>query len=295
MTYNDSIQVILDNYNYLRELVEISNSTISNEISSASYHLNVISLIIATAGVLVSGFVIVLFGKIRRISKEIDSKLLKVSAVLKDVEEVDTKIKSNLTGLYKQLREEETRTILDRLVKEPLDIHNLSTLLLSRELDESNFSLLKEAYLNLKKSGKENEGESLITPTYNKSYFLLFFQHFCKKTILDEDLRISLSDVFEYCICCSFDRDIIKSTVEMCKALSDYSVSFDREMVLYKYLIALNNTDEFKNKIELKEILQDNISDVLLLPNAIEHATKENIRLVLFNNIPEQNNAKGDA
>lgn len=292
MTYNDSIQVLADNYNSLRELVEISNSTISNEISSASFLLNVMSLIIAIAGVLVSGFVVVLFGRIRKINKEVDSKILKVSEVLKQVEEVDTKIKSNLTGLYKQLREEETRTLLGRLVKEPLDIHNIGTLLLARELDESYFSLLKEAYLNLKKSGKENEGDSLLNPTYKKSYCLLFYQHFCKKAILDEDLRDCISDEFDYCVDCSFDRDIIKSTVELCEALSDYSVSYDRETVLYKFLIALNKSDEFKNKTELKEILQENISDKVLLPNSIELATKENVRLVLFNNLPDQKDAK---
>lgn len=83
MTYNDSIQALVDNYNSLRELVEVSNSAISNELSSASFNLGVMSIIIAIVGLFLGGYVTYLYGKIKDIRKEVDSNLEKVTLVAK--------------------------------------------------------------------------------------------------------------------------------------------------------------------------------------------------------------------
>lgn len=279
MIFNDTIQALVDNYNSLRELVEISNSTISNELSSASYHLGALSIIIATVGIFLGVYVTILFNKIKKIREEVDYNLEKVSGMNEQVKEIDNKIHSNLSGLYSQLREEETKALLERLVQEPLDIHNIDKLLLSRNIDESYFEMLKKAYVNLLKTGMENE--SNIYLSNKESFFLLFFQHFCCPSILDDDLRDSLADCFDKCMSCAFKRDIIKSTEDFCKALSVDAVAFDREQYLKRYLIALNKSS-FKNQIELRNILESQISSKTLLTNAIELATKDGVKLELF-------------
>ena len=286
MIYNDSIQVLVDNYNSLRELIEVSNSTISNELSSASFHLGALSIIIATVGIFLGVYVTVLYNKIKKIREEVDCNLEKVSNMNEQIKDIDTKIHSNLSGLYSQLREEETRALLERLVQEPLDIHNIDTLLLARNIDESYFDLFKKAYLNLLKTGKENEG-GLFRSKYKDSYFLLFFQHFCYQTVLDDDLRDDLSVNFKSYIDCAFKRDIIKSTEDMCRALSIDAVPFDREKYLCKYLIALNES-KHKDLIELRNILENQIKSKILLPNAIELAEKEGKKLVLFDDYLEE-------
>lgn len=268
--------------------MEISNSTIGNELSSASYHLGAMSIIIAIVGIFLGVYVTILYNKIKKIREEVDCNLEKVSGMNDQVKEIDTKIHSNLSGLYKQLREEETKTLLERLVQEPLDINNIDTLLLARSIDESYFDLLKKAYLNLLKTGKENEG-SILRPRYKDSYFLLFFQHFCCQTVLDDDLRDNLSVKFKYYIDCAFKRDIIKSTEDMCRALSIDAVPFDREKYLCKYLVALNES-KYKDLIELRNILESQINSKTLLPNAIELAAKEGKKLVLFDDYHEDNN-----
>lgn len=286
MTYNDSIQVLVDNYNSLRELVEVSNSTISNELSSASYHLGALSIIIATVGIFLGIYVTVLYNKIRKIREEVDCNLEKISNMNEQIKDIDTKIHSNLSGLYSQLREEETRALLVRLVEEPLDIHNIDTLLLARNINESYFDLFKKAYLNLLKTGKENEGVFLRS-TNKDAYFLLFFQHFCYQTVLDDDLRDDLSENFKQYMNCAFKRDIIKSTEDMCRALSIDAVPFDREKYLCKYLVALNES-KYKDLIELRNILESQINNNTLLPSAIELATKDGVRLELFENLPKE-------
>lgn len=285
MTYNDSIQVLVDNYNSLRELVEVSNSTISNELSSASYHLGALSIIIATVGIFLGIYVTVLYNKIRKIREEVDSNLEKVSNMNEQIKDIDTKIHSDLGGLYSQLREEETKTLLERLVQEPLDIYNIEKMLLSRNIDESNFDILKRAYVNLLKTGKADE-RSFMRGSYKQSYYLLFFQHFCKQTVLDDDLRDDLSENFKQYMNCAFKRDIIKSTEDMCRALSIDAVPFDREKYLCKYLVALNES-KYKDLIELRNILESQINNNTLLPSAIELATKDGVRLELFDNLPK--------
>lgn len=286
MIQSDSIQALIDNYESLRDLVELSNSTISNELTSASYHLGALSIIIATVGIFLGVYVTILFNKIRKIREEVDCNLDKVSKMNEQIKDIDTKINSNLSGLYSQLREEETKALLERLVQEPLDINNIDKMLLSRNINESNFEILKKAYVNLLKTGKADES-SFMRGSYKQSYYLLFFQHFCRLTVLDDDLRDDLSDNFKDYINCAFKRDIIKSTEDMCRALSIDAVSFDREKYLCKYLVALNES-KYKDLIELRNILEGQINNKTLLPNAVALAIEEGKKLVLFEDYLEE-------
>lgn len=282
MIQNDSIQALIDNYESLRDLVELSNSTISNELSSASYHLGALSIIIATVGIFLGVYVTILFNKIRKIREEVDCNLEKVSYMNEQIKDIDTKINSNLSGLYSQLREEETLCLLNRLVEEPCDICNLQTNLASRFIDESKYDLFKKAFDNLKKYHREEDDYD----SYIRSFYVLFFQHFFCQSVLDDELRDGIFNYLPHCIDCAFKQDIIRSTQDLCRALSVDAVSFDRERYLKKYLVALN-VSKFKKQVELKNIFENQIKSITLLPNAIELASKEGIKIDLFNNIDD--------
>jgi hypothetical protein len=277
----------MENYESLRDLVEMSNATISNELSSASISLNVMSVIIAVVGIAFSIYVSVLYNRVKKVREEVKNKTRyvygvkkHVDEIKKQVDEVDSQIHSNLSGLYQQLREEETKTIINRLVEEPLDISNLDTLLLSRKIDDSLYPLLKEAFLKLQKTGRKDVRPQMGL-SYNDKYLLLFFQHFYYNSIMDDDIRDVLPSSYGLLMRCAFKRDIIKSTEDLCRALSIDAVSFDRELFLYDYIVALNNSD-FKNLIELKNILESQINNTALLPAAVERAIKNDIDLELF-------------
>ena len=71
MIQSDSIQVLIDNYECLRSLVEVSNSTIANELSAASHSLNIFSWVIAITGVSIGAYVTFLFYRVKKIKSEV--------------------------------------------------------------------------------------------------------------------------------------------------------------------------------------------------------------------------------
>ena len=281
MIQGDSIQVLIDNYECLRSLVEVSNSTIANELSAASHSLNIFSWVIAITGVSIGAYVTFLFYRVKKIKSEVVNAKQYVDNTKKCVVEIDSQIQSNLEGLYKRLREEETKTLIARLVEEPLDLPNIENLLLSRNIDDSLFPLLKEAFINLLKTGREDEKPDPDKLSFKKGYLLLFFQHFFYNSILDDDLRDFFPSFYSDGMYCEFKRDIIKTTEDLCKALSLDAVPFDREFFLYVFLVALNSS-KFKKLIELKNILESQIKNKTILPATIERAFKNNITLDLF-------------
>ena len=140
---------------------------------------------------------------------------------------------------------------------------------------------MKKAYLNLLSLGNEaDEGGGLLGTSYKKQFLLLFFQHYMYLSIQDDDLREDLTMDFEFDIACAFKRDIIKTTKDFCKALSISGASFNKTILLIKYLKALNNS-KYSNLIELKNLFQDNISKDVLV-DAIEQCTSDKVYLKMF-------------
>ena len=277
-------QNLNDNIDAIRNIVDVSNSTIANEISAVNTLLVVVSIIWGVFSFGVGIYITLLQNKMVKIKRELYAKEETINEIAKKVEDTDNKIQSDISGLYKQLREEETMTMLRRLEEEPQDISNLSKLLLARPIGNDGYPILKSAYIKLLELEKENEqSENDIINNYynyNRSFLLLFFQHYMYNAILDNDIREDLRIGFDNECKCAFKSDIIKSTKDLCKALSKSDAPFEKEPILVDYLKAINGSN-FKNLIELKNIFQEEINSSLLV-SAIEKCTSDKVYLEMF-------------
>ncbi len=280
------LQNLNDNIDAIRNIVDVSNSTIANEIGAVNTLLVVFSVIIGAVGIGLGVYVTWLRNKVLEISQDISEKEKTINEIAKKVEDTDKKIQSDIGGLYKQLREEETMTMLRRLEEEPQDISNLSKLLLARPIGNDGYPILKSAYTKLLELEKEKENEQSENDiinnyyNYNCSFLLLFFQHYMYNAILDNDIREDLRIGFDNECKCAFKSDIIKSTKDLCKALSKSDAPFEKEPILVDYLKAINGSN-FKNLIELKNIFQEEINSSLLV-SAIEKCTSDKVYLEMF-------------
>ena len=146
----DSLQCQLglmqNRYDVLMGIIETSNDSISNQLSAASILLAVIAIAIAIVGGALGFYIRKKKLEIDMIAATIEEKKTIIDTVASATEELDKQIKGNLGELYLQLRNEETKAILDRLVLEPKDIVNLIKLLLARDLEEDGFAKVREAY-----------------------------------------------------------------------------------------------------------------------------------------------------
>ena len=101
-----------------------------------------------------------------------------------------------------------------------------------------------------------------------------------QQAILDDDIRPGIVNDFNHVMACAFKRDIIKSTVDFCQALSVDSAPFDKVVLLADYLKALNQS-KYSNLIELKNIFQEKMNKDLLV-NAIDKCTTDGVYLGMF-------------
>ncbi|MCR5549991.1 MAG: hypothetical protein K6F40_03515 [Bacteroidales bacterium] len=271
------LQTINDNIDAIKRIVDVSNATIANEIGATNTLLVTFTIVTGVIGIILGVYLSSLQRKVSRMKKEIEDKEAHIIKLAKKVEYTDNKIQSDIHGLYKQLREEETMTLLERLKEEPQDIDNLSELLLARSIGDEGYPILKSAYLKLLEIGKD----SINFDEESKTYMILFFQHFMSQSLLDNDIREDLRKNFNNVCVCAFKQDIINSTKEMCTVLSRSGVPFEKEPVLIDYLKAINNS-QFKNLVELKNIFQEEIKNKMLLVNAIEKCASDKIYLEMF-------------
>lgn len=195
------------------------------------------------------------------------------------VEETEGKIQSDISGLYKKLHKEETKSLLCRLEEEPLDITNLVDLLLARSLSDEGFYILKRAFTKILSSEVDIDNESNLK-SEREQYTLLFFQHYMYLSMLDSVIRPEVVKAFEVSMNSAFKRDIIKSTEDFCKVLSINDTSFAKVSLLVDYLKALNKS-KYSNMVELKNIFQEKVNNDILV-EAIEKCSIDEIYLGLF-------------
>jgi len=279
---------------FLSNVVETANDGVSNQLSAANNLLALVAVIMAVVGIWLGIYIAKKKNQIdimastvdakkktvEQLAEIVDKKKEKVDEIAKSTEELDKKIHGDLTGLYQDLRKEETNALLDRLILEPFDICNVSDLLLAREIENGGFLKLKEAFLKLL---KEQEGElpENIDKTYRIRYIILFFQHFCYKALIDEEVAPSIIEYLDAGCQTAFKRDIIKSTTELCKAVSCENAKFNKEDVLVEFLLALNHSWH-RNYKELRKIIEENITPNELLQSALERCKKDKVELLLF-------------
>ena len=265
----------------IKSIVETSNSCIANQIAMLDVFIALFALLFAIFGIWLGVYVSKLEKRISKMNSNIEEKERTIKLLAATVEETDNKIQSDISGLYKKLRKEETIALLRRLELEPQDISNLLDTLLARSLEDDGFPIMKNAYFKLISLGDEaNEGGGLTGTSYKKQFLLLFFQHYMYLSVQDDDLREDLVTEFELAMTCAFKRDIIKATDDFCKAMSVSGASFDKTSLLIAYLKALNNS-KYRNLIELKNIIQEKINKDILV-DAIDQCTSDKVYLEMF-------------
>ena len=274
------LQYINDNIDAVRRIVDVSNSTIANEISAVNTMLVAFTIVFGIVGVLLGIYISWLQRKVSKMSDNIEEKEQKIILLAKTVEDTDNKIQSDISGLYAKLRKEETLTLLRRLEEEPEDITNLADLLLARPLDDDGFPILKKAFEKLMAIHLEVGKDVLVDSSLETRYVLLFFQHYLFQSILDDKLRSEVVKDLDSCMNCAFKHDIIKSTKDFCRALSNDDATFEKKQLLIDYLKALNQS-KYKDLEELKDIFQEYL-DKDLLVDAIDKCTTDKVYLCLF-------------
>ena len=298
----DSLQAKLDalqaKSDLIYSVVEPANSGVANQLSTITFWLEFIAIVIAVGGGLLGFYISKKRREIERMARTVDEKKVlveelagtvdvkkqEVEALAKTTEDLDKKIHSDITGLYNDLRKEETKTIFQRLVKEPLDIDNLSSLLLAREVDSDNYPLLKQAYLNLPEKIEHSplkDGYLVVQSDSKHNYMLQFFQHFFYQSVKDDDIRPIFVEYFKNIFDNAFDSDLIRATEGLCKALTDADSKFDKADVLFEFLKAIN-ISKFRNFATLRKLLEENLNIDGLLQSVIERCTENKIYLSLF-------------
>lgn len=304
----DALQARLDALQAKSDLVysvvESSNSGVSNQLSTVTIWLEIIAIVITIGGVFLGFYISKKRREIEKMAKTVDEKkeivetlaqtvdekAEKVDAISETTKELDKKIHNDLTGLYKQLHQEETKSLLERLILEPLDISNIIRLLLARDMVNDYFFLLRKAYLNfleiVKSDRDENrnaENDYYVDGSYyepNFDYTALFFQHYFEQSIKDDVIRPYMMAQLIEIINGAFKRDMLKSTECLCNALSDKTATFDKLYVLVDFLSSLNNT-KHRDFTDLKVLLEMKI-DPDLLNKSKEICKEQNHYLALF-------------
>lgn len=280
---NDTIkylQNLNDNIDAVRRIVDVSNSTIANELSAVNIMLVAFTVVFALVGIFLGLYITWMKNIISKINDGIAEKEQKIISLANTVEETDKKIQSNIRGLYAQLRKEETMTLLYRLEEEPEDISNLVRLLLARPLDDDGFPILKRAFEKLMAIHSEVGKDVFVDSSRETQYVLLFFQHYLFQSILDDKLRPEIVKDLNSCMDCAFKRDIIKSTKDFCRALSNENATFEKTPLLIDYLKALNQS-KYECLEGLRNIFQEHINKDLLV-EAIDKCTTDKVYLGLF-------------
>ena len=124
----DSLQTKMDVLQAKNDLfcsvVESANDGVSNQLSATNNFLALIAVIVTIAAIWLGVVIEKRKRQIEIIAETVDGKKKEVESLAKATEDLNNKIHSDISGLYKDLRKEETKALFQRLAKEPLDIDN---------------------------------------------------------------------------------------------------------------------------------------------------------------------------
>ncbi|MDN3593470.1 hypothetical protein [Zunongwangia endophytica] len=251
----DSISMQYDrlknSYNHQNLIYEKTLNGISNQLSAASYNLTIFSILFAIAAIGLGVYVTYIERKIVKMREENTSLLKKSIEAKEKVESLNKSIQKDIYGLYIKIKREETLNILNRLIKVPRDIVNVTSQLFSRDLKEEDFTLLKKAYVELK-----DEQASVPNKNYERDrrvYCLLFFQQFLDLSIKDSDIGEEILRYYGLSVRSANTKDIIKSTEDFGKAIMDLGFQ-SRKKEINQFFKAISNSS-FSNFNKIYEIL----------------------------------------
>ena len=257
-----------------KEIIVQEQMAIGNSLGAASCLLAVFSLIIAIGGFILGWYISKKKKEVEKLLSIVEAKKIDVTKTSKEITDLNDEIKNNIKGLYKRLRQEETTTLLERLVEVPEDIENLSKLLFSRTLRSSDFEILLKAYKNLLKENSNKDAD----------YMLLFFQHFCGQSIKTDVLRKDIIDFFPRGLKCAFKQDVINSLSSLIEVLNSTTIEGGNENVLAKYIKALNKS-RHKEYRESYQIIIDKCNATINLQTVWNNLADENVIIEPFGNL----------
>lgn len=173
----NNVEILGSQVTSLKDLLSHSNDTIANEIAISDRFLSIASFVFALTALLIGAYITWCSNKMGKMKKSVEQKEQDIIRLKEIVESTNRQIQDDIHSVYERLRLEETNTLIERLRQVPEDISNIINLLLSRDLPETSFSILREAYDKVEKT------EDI------KNYFVLFFQHFADRILKDLKLR----------------------------------------------------------------------------------------------------------
>ncbi len=241
-------------YEYQDKINEQTITSISNQISAASYNLTIFGILFTISALALGVYVTVIEKKIGKIRDENKTLLSQSLAVKEEVVSINNLIQKDIYGLFLKIKREETIHILKRLSQIPEDISNFSKVLLSRELEKEDYVILRDAYLRLNNLQVPRPLFSFGNEmNHHEIYKLLFFQHFLDLAIKDEKISTDMIDFYPWGIACAFENDILKSTSDFIKSIIDLGYQ-SKEMDINSYIKGLS-VSKFKDFQKVYEII----------------------------------------
>ena len=178
---NDKLVAINERLAFQEKIDSQIAAGISNQLTAANNLLSLFSVIFAVSAILIGVHVSKIERRVSAMHRRNELLLSQTESIGKDTSKLNDKIQNDISGLYKQLKREETVGFLDRMIKIPGEINNLKDFLFSRELLPEDFLKLKDAFLL-------HQAENGIMSDYQ----LLMIQHFYKQALKDKDIRLAL-------------------------------------------------------------------------------------------------------
>ena len=210
---------------------EEAMNSINTSISGASYALVIFAIIVGLGGVVLGVYITLVERKVRNLTYE-NKVVLETHIKIKDeVVKLDRNIKRNMAQLYNDLRKEETKALVERLVKVPEDIDNLFSNLASRELEVELFPLVKEAYREV----KETPGLEF----HEDQYLILCFQQFSALAMFDKDIQDEIEKRYSMVMNLSFRNDIVQASCQFLQVCMEDGLLCWKDKVK-KYFIGLS-------------------------------------------------------
>ncbi len=252
-TISETLPELRENYRLLYDGAKDQNDQLSDQISSLQNFIEIASGVFALLGFILGFYVTTLYKNIKRMS----DMVTKATVATTD-------------KLYRKVHRSETIGKLERLMEVPEDIGNISQQLLSRELLEEDFLVLKEIYLKAK--------NNTYARTQAGDYLILFFQHFPLLTLKDADLKVdALSSLTPRTINQMFERDVKNFISGLFKFLGESGTGDTANRDLIKFFFPSLFRSKFTSDVDLKsyirtEMTKNNLTTTTISAIALEQA-----------------------
>ena len=232
----------------LRQTQEMSNDVIANGLNTSNLLISVFAALFAVGAFLIGIYVTRICKKVETLDNEVTIKETAVRTLSQEIHE-------NFDNLFSKIRRADTKSLLERLVSVPQDIANIAKILLTRELVEDDYPILRGAYEKLLKSGDAKMNSDAFGNTIEDEYAVLFLQHFPAYSFNDPPLRKIIMPIFEVWIANSaFPNDIEKVAREISPLLKDSSLEIDHSQLLLLFRRGLVHSRYHNNKVFIESV-----------------------------------------